>query len=219
MPPKDLEAVAQLAIEHDFWVISDEIYSSLYYGASPTGAASIRDLPGMRDRTVIVDGFSKAFCMTGWRLGWAVMPPHLAERVELLLVHSVGCTATFTQAAGVEALRDPEAGVEELRRVYRDRRDIVVEGLNKIPGVSCATPAGAFYAFPDVSKFGLPSKEIAGRLLSEGFVAVLPGTDFGERGEGHIRISYVSEEAELREGIKRIGKVLSKIGEEVQLAV
>lgn len=219
MPPEDLEEVARLAVAHDFWVISDEIYSSLYYGGARSGAPSIRDLPGMRERTVVVDGFSKAFCMTGWRLGWAVMPPALAERVELLLVHSVGCTATFTQAAGVEALRDPDADVEELRRVYRARRDVVVGLLNDIPGVSCATPAGAFYAFPDVSAFGMPSKEIARRILEEGHVAVLPGTDFGEKGEGHIRISYVSEEAELREGIKRIGEVLAKIGKEVKLKV
>lgn len=208
IPIEDLKRIAALARKHDFWVISDEIYSQLCYENTYT---SISTLPRMQDRTVVVDGFSKSYCMTGWRLGWAVMPRELAERVELLLVHSVGCTATFVQAAGEAALEGPGGGVEELREVYRRRRDIVVEGLNEIPGVRCDTPQGAFYVFADISSFGRTSKEIASVLLREGLVAVLPGTDFGNAGEGFIRLSYVSEDEELREGLRRIKKTLARM--------
>lgn len=210
VPKEDLETIAALAKKHDFWVVSDEIYSQLYYDET-RDYQSIFTLPGMKQRTIVVDGFSKSYCMTGWRLGWSIMPKELAERVELLLVHSVGCTATFTQAAGVAALLGPNENVEELRRVYRRRRDIVVNGLNAMPGVKCSTPAGAFYAFADISSFGMTSKDLAQRILQEGFVAVLPGTDFGAGGEGYIRLSYVSEEKDLLEGLTRIAKVLTKI--------
>ncbi len=218
MPREDLEEVARLAELYDFWVISDEIYSELYYDAVAE-YASIISLPGMKKRTILVDGFSKSYCMTGWRLGWAVMPEHLARRVELLLVHSVGCTATFTQAAGVAALSGPDTASRNLGGCTVGGAISRPSGLNAIPGVQCCTPAGAFYAFPDVSAFGLTSREIAARLLHEGFVAVLPGTDFGDGGEGHIRLSYVSEESDLREGIARIAKVLGKIREEMKVAM
>lgn len=204
---EDLKKIAELAVRHDFWVISDEIYSQLSY----TTHHSIASLPNMLSRTVIIDGFSKSYCMTGWRLGWAVMPAELASRVELLLVHAVGCTAGFVQAAGEVALAGDGADVKELREVYRRRRDIVVEGLNEIPGVVCAVPEGAFYAFADVRSFGRKSKEIAELLLKEGLVAVLPGTDFGEEGEGFIRISYVSSEEDLREGLRRMKATLATI--------
>lgn len=207
IPDEDLERIAELAKKFDFWVISDEIYSQLCY---QDGFTSIAALPGMAERTVVVDGFSKSYCMTGWRLGWAIMPKELAERVELLLVHSVGCTATFTQEAGVTAISSG-GEVEMLRNEYRKRRDIVVEGLNAIPGVKCDTPQGAFYAFADVRSFGKSSREIADVLLREGLVAVLPGTDFGEGGEGFIRLSYVSEEEDLREGLRRIAKTLGQM--------
>lgn len=164
MPLEDVEEVAALAIQNDAWVLSDEIYSRLVYkdgGAgedipnpNPNPNPSVFALPGMKERTVLVDGFSKTYCMTGWRLGWAVMPAELARKVELLLVHSVGCTATFTQAAGVAALEGPQEGVEDMVEEYQRRRDYVVGALNDIPGVVCPVPAGAFYAFPDVSRFG-----------------------------------------------------------------
>lgn len=208
VPVEDLERIAELAKRYDFWVVSDEIYSQLCY---EEGYVSIASLPGMGERTVVVDGFSKSYCMTGWRLGWAIMPKELAERVELLLVHSVGCTATFTQEAGLAAIEGGTEEVERLREVYRRRRDVVVNGMNEIPGVRCDTPQGAFYAFADVSSFGRSSREIAGILLQEGMVAVLPGTDFGEGGEGFIRLSYVSEEDTLREGLRRIRETLGKL--------
>lgn len=207
MPQEDLEAIAALAKKHDFWVISDEIYSQLCYEDTYN---SILSVPGMQERTIVIDGFSKSFCMTGWRLGWAVMPAELAARVELLFVHSLGCTATFTQAAGLAALRGPATGVDTLRKVYRARRDLVVDGLNAIPGVHCSVPDGAFYAFADVRAFGLSSRDIADALLHDGAVAVLAGTDFGEGGEGFIRLSYVSDEEELREGLRRIRDTLAK---------
>ena len=217
MPSGDVEEVARVATENDAWVLTDEIYSRLVYPAedgTPGSAPSVFSIPGMRDRTVLVDGFSKTYCMTGWRLGWAVMPSALARRVELLVVHSVGCTATFTQEAGLAALVGPQEGVDAMVEEYRRRRDFVVGALNDIPGVSCPVPEGAFYAFPDVSSFGLSSKEVADRLLSEGGVAVLPGTDFGANGEGKIRLSYVGEMETLEEGVRRIAATLGKIAEE-----
>ena len=217
MPSGDVEEVARVATENDAWVLTDEIYSRLVYPAedgTPGSAPSVFSIPGMRDRTVLVDGFSKTYCMTGWRLGWAVMPPALARRVELLVVHSVGCTATFTQEAGLAALVGPQEGVDAMVEEYRRRRDFVVGALNDIPGVSCPVPEGAFYAFPDVSSFGLSSKEVADRLLSEGGVAVLPGTDFGANGEGKIRLSYVGDMETLEEGVRRIAATLGKIAEE-----
>ena len=217
MPSDDVEEVARVATENDAWVLTDEIYSRLVYPAedgTPGSAPSVFSIPGMRDRTVLVDGFSKTYCMTGWRLGWAVMPSALARRVELLVVHSVGCTATFTQEAGLAALVGPQEGVDAMVEEYRRRRDFVVGALNDIPGVSCPVPEGAFYAFPDVSSFGLSSKEVADRLLSEGGVAVLPGTDFGANGEGKIRLSYVGDMETLEEGVRRIAATLGKIAEE-----
>ena len=217
MPSEDVEEVARVAKENDAWVLTDEIYSRLVYPAedgTPGSAPSVFSIPGMRDRTVLVDGFSKTYCMTGWRLGWAVMPAALARRVELLVVHSVGCTATFTQEAGLAALVGPQEGVDAMVEEYRRRRDFVVGALNDIPGVSCPVPEGAFYAFPDVSIFGLSSKEVADRLLREGGVAVLPGTDFGANGEGKIRLSYVGDMETLEEGVRRIAAALGKIAEE-----
>lgn len=209
VPPEDLEEIAYLAKLHDFWVISDEIYSQLVYEDS---YKSIAELPGMADRTVIVDGFSKSFCMTGWRLGWAIMPTQLARRVELLLVHSVGCTATFIQHAGIAALASTGDGrLDNMREVFRSRRDLVVSALNSIPGVSCNCPQGAFYAWADIRNLGRSSKEVSDFLLHDGFVATLPGTDFGYGGEGYIRLSYVSEENSLREGLSRMDRSLRRI--------
>ena len=151
-----------------------------------------------------MDGFSKTYCMTGWRLGWAVMPAPLARKVELLAVHSYGCVAAFTQEAGVAALVGPQDARDAMVAEYRRRRDFVVAALDAIEGVSCPTPEGAFYAFPDVSSFGMTSREIADGLLYDAGVAVLPGTDFGANGEGKIRLSYVGEMATLEEGARRI---------------
>ncbi|PXF42819.1 putative aminotransferase YugH [Gracilariopsis chorda] len=208
MPEDDLAELAALAREKDFWVISDEIYAQLCY---EDRYVSIGSMEGMADRTVVVDGFSKSYCMTGWRLGWGIMPKRLAERVELLLVHSVGCTATFVQQGGVAALQKASQQVDEVREIYRARRDLVVKGLNAMAGVRCEVPQGAFYAWADVSALGIPVRELAKRLLEEGYVAVLPGTDFGEQGEGFLRLSYVSEEAALKEGLRRMGSMLKRL--------
>lgn len=213
MPREDVEEVAAIATSADAWVLSDEIYSRLTYDQSE-GATSAYSLPDMKERTVLVDGFSKTYCMTGWRLGWAVMPEALAARTELLAVHSYGCVATFTQEAGVAALEGPQDQVDEMVAEYKKRRDFVVSALNAIDGVECPIPAGAFYAFPDVSSFGMTSKQIANLLLNEGGVAVLPGTDFGANGEGKIRLSYVGDMDTLKEGCARIAKVLGKLSSE-----
>ena len=214
MPREDVEAVARLAEEHGAWILSDEIYSRLVYAdgdadgdaddAKEKKAFSAFSVPGARARTVLVDGFSKTYCMTGWRLGWAVMPAHLARKVELLAVHSYGCVAAFTQEAGVAALTGPQDDHAEMLAEYRRRRDFVVAALNEIEGVKCPVPQGAFYAFPDVGAFGKTSAEIADGLLRDAGVAVLPGTDFGANGEGKIRLSYVGEMATLEEGMRRI---------------
>jgi len=189
MPPAALEHVAAAARRQDIWVLSDEIYSRLVYEAP---APSIAALPGMAERTIICDGFSKTYAMTGWRLGFGIMPIALAERVELLLTHSVGATATFTQIAGMEAVQGSQEQVETVVREYRRRRDALVAGLNAIPGVSCRTPQGAFYAYPNVRALGKSSNWLAEHILQEVGVAVLPGSVFGPNGEGYLRICFAN---------------------------
>jgi aspartate aminotransferase len=190
MPLKDLEHVAEAALRYDFWVLTDEIYSRLTYDGIL--APSIAALPDMMERTIIVDGFSKTYAMTGWRLGYAIMPEKLAERVSLLYTHSVGCTAAFTQVAGIEAITGPQDMVDRVVAEYQHRRDVIIKRLNEIPGVSCRTPQGAFYAFPNVSSFGIPSGELALRILNETGVSLLSGTDFGPHGEGYLRLCYAN---------------------------
>ena len=235
MPREDVERVAALAQKFNCWVLSDEIYSRLIYddddriddkiddkndgdadGRRADGdkdhdsVFSIISLPGMKSRTILVDGFSKTYCMTGWRLGWIVAPKPLAERVKLLTVHSVGCVAAFTQAAGVEALTGPQDSVVAMRDAYKIRRDYLVDALNAIPGVTCAKPAGAFYVFPNIASFGVSSQELADWLLEDAGVAALPGVDFGARGEGHLRLSYVGDLDTLRDAVDRIARSLVK---------
>ncbi len=202
IPIHDLEQVAQIAKQHDCWVMSDEIYSRMCYdGQSPP---SILALDGMPERTILVDGFSKTYAMTGWRLGYGVMPAALAEKVSLLLVHAVGCTAHFTQFAGTEALLGDQSPVEEMMAAYQHRRDVLVDGLNSIKGIRCQKPAGAFYVFPDVSPFGLPSSAIAESLLEEAGVALLPGTAFGQHGEGFLRLCYANSIENLQRAVDRM---------------
>jgi aspartate/methionine/tyrosine aminotransferase len=209
IPLADLEHIAAAAQEYNCWVISDEIYARLAYDG--VKVPSIASLPGMGERTVIVDGFSKTYAMTGWRLGYGIMPEALAERVELLLTHSVGCTAAFTQVAGVAALSAGQEMAEAMAEEYQRRRDQMVRGLNAIPGVRCTTPQGAIYAFPNVKAFGLPSRQIAARLLEESGVALLAGTDFGERGEGYLRLCFAVSPGEIDEALGRIERVLSNL--------
>jgi len=204
IPLADLQHIATRAQEFGAWVMSDEIYGRLAYDGNPV--PSIASLPGMQERTIIVDGFSKTYAMTGWRLGYTIMPEKLAERVELLLTHSIGCTATFTQFAGMEALTGPQEQVDAMVTEYQRRRDHIVAGLNAIPGIHCLVPQGAFYVFPNVKSFGRPSSEIARRMLDEAGVAALSGTDFGPNGEGYLRLCYATS-------VKTIDRALEKMAE------
>ena len=209
MPLSDLEEIAHDAQQYDFWILSDEIYSRLIYDGK--SAPSIASLPGMLDRTIIVDGFSKTYAMTGWRLGYGLMPQSLAQTVQLLLTHSVGCTAEFTQVAGVEALTGPQVQAETMVSVYQQRRDAIVDGLNTIPGVSCQRPQGAFYVFPNIKPFGRSSTEMAGYLLEKAGVAVLSGSDFGEYGEGYLRLTYSNSIENILKAVEKIREVLKDL--------
>jgi len=206
MPIDDLKHIAQVALDHGIWIISDEIYSRLDFNLK--GVPSIAALPGLQDQTIIVDGFSKTYAMTGWRLGYGIMPEALARRVDLLLTHSIGCTATFTQFAGIRALTSEQDMVAEMVADYRKRRDRLVSGLNKIPGISCQLPQGAIYAFPNVSSFGVPVTELARRLLFEAGVAVLPGTDFGGFGEGYLRVCFAASLEDIDKALERISNFI-----------
>lgn len=207
MPLEDLEYIARVAADSGIWIISDEIYSRLDYDEK--GIPSIAALPGMLERTIIVDGFSKTYAMTGWRLGYGIMPQSLAQRVELLLTHSIGCTATFTQFAGIEALAADQEMVFAMVADYKQRRDRLVSGLNAIPGVSCQLPQGAIYAFPNVSSLSMPVRQLADRLLTEAGVAVLAGTDFGEYGEGYLRLCFATSLDEIDIALERISIFLT----------
>jgi aspartate aminotransferase len=202
IPFEDLLHIAEQAQKYNCWVLSDEIYTKLAY--DDLKVPSIAAIDGMLERTIILDGFSKTYSMTGWRLGYMIMPTALANRVELLLTHSVGCTATFTQFAGMEAIVGPQDFVAEMVTEYQRRRNIIVDGLNAIPGVTCQKPQGAFYAFPNIKSYGLSSKEIALRLLDESGVAVLAGTDFGPGGEGYLRLCYATSEVTIRGALEKL---------------
>jgi len=204
-----LEHIAEAAQRHDAWVLSDEIYVRLAFDG--TEPLSIAALPGMRQRTIICDGFSKTYAMTGWRLGFGVMPETLAERVALLLTHSIGCTATFTQYAGLEALTGPQDQVDTVVAEYQRRRDVLVDGLNAIPGVQCRVPQGAFYAFPNVTTFGQTSDWMASYLLEEAGVAVLPGTAFGKGGEGYLRLCFANSMRNIQVALEWIAAALATL--------
>ena len=199
---EDVDFVCELAQKHDLMLVSDEIYSQLVYGFKHVSPLS---RPEMRDRTVLMDGLSKSYAMTGWRLGYAVAPKTLAAKLDTLMINSSSCAAAFTQIAAIEALTSPESehAVRRMVKVFESRRDLVVEGLNGIPGVRCTLPQGAFYAFPNVEGTGYGERELAERLLSEAGVAVLPGTAFGDAGKGFIRIAYTQSESELKLGLER----------------
>ena len=209
MPLAALEHIARAAAERDIWVLSDEIYSRLVFDG--VQAPTIASLPGMAERTIICDGFSKTYAMTGWRLGYGIMPAALAERVELLLTHSVGCTASFTQAAGVEALTGPQTRVAEVVAEYQRRRDVLVAGLNAIPGVRCRKPQGAFYVFPNVASFGKSSDWLADYLLNEAGVAVLPGTSFGPHGEGYLRLVFANSLDNIELALAQMAEALAQV--------
>lgn len=205
IPKEDLEKIAELAVERDLVVLSDEIYKDMYYGGDHD---SITQFPNMIDRTIILDGFSKSYAMTGWRLGYGIFPEWMVEPVSRLMTNSVSCTSVFSQMAAIAALEGPQESVGIMMEEFTARRDLVVEGLNSLPGVTCRTPKGAFYAFPNISKSGLSSKDFADRALNEAGVALLAGTAFGEHGDNYIRISFANSRENLREGIERLRKML-----------
>ncbi|MBV8087616.1 MAG: pyridoxal phosphate-dependent aminotransferase, partial [Chloroflexi bacterium] len=204
-----IEEIARLAEAFDCWVLSDEIYDRILYEGEHV---SIAALPGMRERTIILDGFSKTYAMTGWRLGYGLMPEALADQIAKLMTNSASCTAAFTQLAGIAALQGPQDAVRTMVAEFRTRRDLVVEGLNAIPGVSCRLPKGAFYAFPNITGTGQLAGNLADYLLAEHGVATLAGTSFGEYGEGYLRLSYANSQANLREALRRIGEAVAALG-------
>lgn len=201
----DIRALAGLLSERDVMVLSDEIYSDIAYGDQPVSIASF---PGMLEKTIILDGFSKTYAMTGWRMGYGVMPEFLVDAVNKLMVNSNSCTASFTQQAGIAALTGPQDEVRAMVAEFRRRRDAFVAGLNTLPGFRCPLPEGAFYAFPNITGTGFSSKDLADRLLNEAGVACLSGTSFGEFGEGYLRFSYANSLENLMEAVERIAKWL-----------
>lgn len=202
IPFSDLEEVAKLAQRHNCWVLSDEIYSRMCFDGAT--APSIAAIDGMAERTIVVDGFSKTYAMTGWRLGYGVMPERLAAKVSLLAVHAFGCTAHFTQFAGLEAMTGTQAQIDKIMVEYQQRRDVLIDGLNSIAGISCQKPAGAFYAFPNVKSLGESCETIADRLLTDAGVALLPGTAFGSAGEGYLRICFAKSIPEIFQAVERM---------------
>ncbi len=207
MPLAELEGIAALAIKHDLIVITDEIYSELLYDDRVHHC--IASLPGMKERTILLHGFSKAFAMTGWRLGYACAPPELTEAMMKIHQYSMLCAGITSQIAAIEALEHGAGPVEEMRKAYWGRRNLVVNSLNGA-GLPCFQPGGAFYAFPDIRSTGLSSREFATRLLHEEKVAVVPGTAFGSAGEGHVRCCYATDEKNLRIALERIGNFASR---------
>ena len=194
----DLEAIAEIATANDLIVLADEIYSELLYEGEHHSIAS---LPGMAERTVILDGFSKTYAMTGWRLGYGLFPQSLIEAVTLLMINSNSCTSVAVQRAGLEALTGPQDAVAGFREAFDRRRKLIVDGLNAIPGITCVLPKGAFYAFPNITATGKTSQQFADYLLDEYGVATVPGTSFGDAGEGYIRLSYANSEANLEKAL------------------
>ncbi|MFZ0169868.1 MAG: pyridoxal phosphate-dependent aminotransferase [Candidatus Dormiibacterota bacterium] len=200
----DLDRLAELALRHDLWILSDEIYSEICFGELPK---PIWSRPGLAERTIVMDGLSKTYAMCGWRLGYGVMPKELAERMATLLINTSSCAAAFTQLAAIEALEAPESqlAVEKMVAAFQNRRDVIVAGLNGIPGVRCHLPLASFYAFPNVSGTGISSRELARRLLEEAGVACVAGEAFGKLGRDHLRFAYTVSEDQIRQALERIG--------------
>jgi aspartate aminotransferase len=205
---EDLVEVARVAVERDLWVVSDEIYSQIAYDGP---VASIAELPGMKERTILMDGLSKAYAMCGWRLGIGLAPAELVKHMETLMINSSSCATAFIQVATLTALDSPdsERSVQGMVDEYRRRRDVLVDGLNAIPGIRCHRPGGAFYVFPNVEATGWDHRQLADALLARAGVAVLPGTAFGAMGKGYIRLSYAQSVENLSEGLRRVGEFLA----------
>jgi aspartate/methionine/tyrosine aminotransferase len=207
LPPEDLQAIAAIAVQHGIPVLADEIYSRMLYD---TDFSSIAACDGMQDLVIILDGFSKTYAMTGWRLGYGVMPEPLAVHITRLMTNSNSCTASFTQRAALAALQGPHTAVDDMMAEFGRRRNLFIEGLNAIDGLQCAMPQGAFYAFPNVSSVSPSSQKLADSLLQEGGVASLSGKDFGTYGEGYIRFSYANSLENLQKALERIAACVDK---------
>jgi len=206
IPEKDLEAIAALANEVDAVVLSDEIYKDFYFEGEHV---SITKFPGMRERTVVLDGLSKSYAMTGWRVGYGVFPEPLVEPVSRLMTNSVSCTAGFSQIATIAALESSQEPTRAMVAEFRQRRDVIVGGLNALPGVRCRVPKGAFYTFPSIAGTGLSSQEFEHRMLADAGVSLLSGTAFGAGGEGYVRISFANSVANIEEALRRMERVLA----------
>jgi aspartate/methionine/tyrosine aminotransferase len=206
IPRDDLAEIARLVRDRDLIILSDEIYSRILY---TDRHHSIASFDGLLEKTIILDGFSKTYAMTGWRIGYGVMPEWLAAAVTRLMVNSNSCTASFTQRAAIEALRGPQESVDAMNAEFRRRREVIVNGLNRIPGFRCHPPGGAFYAFPNITGTGRKSQELADYLLEHGGVAALSGASFGEYGEGYLRFSYATSLANIEEALRRIAACLA----------
>lgn len=204
---RDIHDVAEAIGDRNIMVLSDEIYSRLIFEGEHY---SIMAVPGFKDRTILLDGFSKTYAMTGWRMGYGVMRPDLAAHMTRLMTNSNSCTASFTQVAGIEAVRGDQSSVEKMRCEFQRRRDAFVAGLNKIKGFSCRLPKGAFYVFPNIQQTGWKSKKLADALLEEAGVACLSGTSFGDFGEGYLRFSVANSLENLNKALERIGQWTSK---------
>ena len=207
IPDETLERIAELAVEAGAVVLSDEIYKDFYYEGSHT---SITSFPSMWERTVILDGMSKSYAMTGWRLGYGVLPEELVEPVTRLMTNSVSCTAAFAQIAGVTAIQASQAPVVDMVAEFKVRRDLLVAGLNALPGISCPMPRGAFYAFPNITGTGMSSSDFERGALQKAGVSLLSGTAFGRYGEGYVRISFANSQSNIREALSRIGRWLER---------
>ena len=207
MSRADLESLANMARENDITVLSDEIYSRYLYEGEHHSVAAF---PGMRDRTIILDGFSKTYAMTGWRVGFGVMPLELVEPISRLVTNSVSCTASFTQMAVMEAMDGPQDEAHRIVDEFKKRRDIIVDGLNGIPGIRCAMPKGAFYVFPNIEETGITSRQFADCLLEDAGVACLAGESFGEYGNGYVRFSFANSAENIEKALDRIDGFVSK---------
>ncbi|RJS70281.1 pyridoxal phosphate-dependent aminotransferase [Candidatus Bathyarchaeota archaeon] len=206
---EDLKLIADCVADRDDVVIlSDEIYSRIIYEGEHESIAS---LPGMKEKTILLDGFSKTYAMTGWRLGYGVMRKDIAQKATQLMINSNSCTCAFVQMAGVEALKGPQDEVDRMVAEFKRRREVIIPGLNEIEGISCKKPRGAFYAFPNITKLGMSSREFSDYLLNEAGVAVLPGTSFGEYGEGYLRLSFATSVENIKKALNRIDEAVKKL--------
>ena len=203
---EDLKHIASLVADRDIIVMTDEVYSRMVYDGEHH---SIISFEGMKEKTILIEGFSKTYAMTGWRLGYGVMPENVAEMVSKFMVNSNSCTASFTQRAGIQALNGPQDDSENMIAEFKERKSVIVDGLNALPGISCRTPKGAFYVFPNIKETGLTSEEAENKFLNDAGVACLKGTSFGANGEGYLRFSYANSKENIREALDRIEKVLT----------